>query len=671
MNTEKNTRDQLLHDLKELRQKVAELKQNAVREQNETATYTQSLEFYKNVINSLDDIIFVKNEKHEWVFLNDAACKFWGYRREDLLGKTDHDIFPKDEADIYWEKDDEVLQSGKPDLNVEKQTIGGEPYTIATKKSIYRDPHTGEQYIVGTIRDITEQKRAEEALQRERDKAQQYLDIAGVMLVALGKDGTVNLINKKGCQILGHAAEEEIIGRNWFDNFIPEEMKSEIREVFDELMNTSSSEVQYFENAVLTKNGTVRMVAWHNTLLTNDEGDTVGTLSSGEDITENRQLEEQLFQSQKMEAIGRLAGGIAHDFNNLLTAIIGYTDIIARDTGVKEKHRSYVEEIKKSAERAATLTQQLLAFSRKQIMQPKVMNLNTMLKNTKNMLQRMIGEDIAFKLTLGDPIGMIKVDPGKIEQVVINLAVNARDAMPNGGSLEIETMNTSLDSSFCALHKGSHPGEYVLLSVHDSGKGIDEETMKHIFEPFFTTKEIGKGTGLGLATVYGIVRQSGGYIDIQSREGSGTTVAIFLPRIDESPKAADKKEMTAVKGKNETVLFVEDDDMVRNMVSAVLKQYGYNVIEAENGSVAITHCEREQKIDLMITDVVMPGTSGPELVRQISTLQPDMKVLYVSGYTDEAIVHHGVLDENTPFLQKPFTPQKLALKVQELLHDNS
>ena len=671
MNTEKNTRDQLLHDLKELRQKVTELKQNAVREQNETATYTQSLEFYKNVINSLDDLIFVKNEKHEWVFLNDAACKFWGYRREDLLGKTDHDIFPKDEADIYWEKDDEVLQSGEPDLNVEKQTIGGEPYTIATKKSIYRDPHTGEQYIVGTIRDITEQKRAEEALQRERDKAQQYLDIAGVMLVALGKDGTVNLINKKGCQILGHAAEEEIIGRNWFDNFIPEERRSEIREVFDELMNSSSSEVQYFENAVLTKNGTERMVAWHNTLLTNDEGDTIGTLSSGEDITENRQLEEQLFQSQKMEAIGRLAGGIAHDFNNLLTAIIGYTDIIARDTGVKEKHRSYVEEIKKSAERAATLTQQLLAFSRKQIMQPKVMNLNTMLKNTKNMLQRMIGEDIAFKLTLGDPIGMIKVDPGKIEQVVINLAVNARDAMPNGGSLEIETMNTSLDSSFCALHKGSHPGEYVLLSVHDSGKGIDEETMKHIFEPFFTTKEIGKGTGLGLATVYGIVRQSGGYIDIQSREGSGTTVAIFLPRIDESPKAADKKEMTAVKGKNETVLFVEDDDMVRNMVSAVLKQYGYNVIEAENGSVAITHCEREQKIDLMITDVVMPGKSGPELVRQISTLQPDMKILYVSGYTDEAIVHHGVLDENTPFLQKPFTPQKLALKVQELLHDNS
>jgi PAS domain S-box-containing protein len=670
MNTNKNTRGQLLHELTELRQKVVELKRNVIREQNETASYTQSLEFYKNVINSLDDLIFVKNERHEWVFLNDAACKFWGYRREDLLGKTDRDIFPQDEADVYWEKDNEVLRTGIPDLNIEKQTIGGEPYTIATKKSIYKDPHTGESYIVGTIRDITEQKKVEEAIRREKDKAQQYLDIAGVMLVALDNQGTVNLINRKGCQILGYEQEHEVLGKNWFDHFIPEDMRDETRKVFNDLMWGDSSNRQYYENAVLTKGGGKRMVAWHNTPLNDGEGNVIGTLSSGEDITENRQLEEQLFQSQKMEAIGRLAGGIAHDFNNLLTAIIGYTDIIARDSDIKEKHRSYVEEIKKSAERAATLTQQLLAFSRKQIMQPKVININTMLKNTKNMLQRMIGEDIAFTLTLGDPIGMIKVDPGKIEQVIINLAVNARDAMPNGGTLEIETMNTSLDRAYCDIHKGSRPGDYVLLSVHDSGKGIDEETMKHIFEPFFTTKEIGKGTGLGLATVYGIVRQSGGYIDIQSRESRGTTVAIYLPRVDEIPRTIEKTELSAAKGKNETILFVEDDDMVRNMVTAVLKQYGYHVIEAENGAVAVQLCEQEEKIHLMITDVVMPGTSGPELVKQISSIQPDMKVLYVSGYTDEAIVHHGVLDENTPFLQKPFTPQKLALKVQELLQDN-
>lgn len=668
MNIDKQSKDQLMQELRQLREKVADLKRNAARENDETAAYEQSLEFYKNVINSFDDLIFVKNERHEWVFLNDAACKFWGYQQEALLGKTDHDIFPREEADIYWAKDNEVFQSEKPDLNIEKQTIDGNLYTIATKKSIYKDPHTGERYIVGTIRDITEQKKAEEAIQREKDMAQQYLDIAGVMLVALGTDGTVTLINKKGCQILG-CEEEEIIGKNWFDNFIPKAMRMEIQDVFDELMQGTSSVRQYNENLVLTKKGTERMVAWHNTLLTNDKGDIIGTLSSGEDITENRRLEEQLFQSQKMEAIGRLAGGIAHDFNNALTAIMGYSDIIAKDAEVKDKHRSYIDEIKKSAERAATLTQQLLAFSRKQIMQPKVLNLNTMLKNTKNMLQRMIGEDITFRLQTATPIDMIKVDPGKIEQVVINLAVNARDAMPNGGILEVETKNIFLDHAFCEMHKGADPGNYVLLSVHDTGKGIDNETMKHIFEPFFTTKEIGKGTGLGLATVYGIVRQSGGYIDVQSQEGSGTTVAIYLPRVDKVPETVEKHESKVAEGKNETILFVEDDDMVRNMVAAVLEQYGYNVIEAENGSVAMKRCEQEDKIHLMITDVVMPGTSGPDLVRQIITIQPEMKVLYISGYTDDAIVHHGVLDENTPFLQKPFTPQKLALKVQELLED--
>ena len=668
MNIDKQSKDQLMQELRQLREKVADLKRNAARENDETAAYEQSLEFYKNVINSFDDLIFVKNERHEWVFLNDAACKFWGYQQEALLGKTDHDIFPREEADIYWAKDNEVFQSEKPDLNIEKQTIDGNLYTIATKKSIYKDPHTGERYIVGTIRDITEQKKAEEAIQREKDMAQQYLDIAGVMLVALGTDGTVTLINKKGCQILG-CEEEEIIGKNWFDNFIPKAMRMEIQDVFDELMQGTSSVRQYNENLVLTKKGTERMVAWHNTLLTNDKGDIIGTLSSGEDITENRRLEEQLFQSQKMEAIGRLAGGIAHDFNNALTAIMGYSDIIAKDAEVKDKHRSYIDEIKKSAERAATLTQQLLAFSRKQIMQPKVLNLNTMLKNTKNMLQRMIGEDITFRLQTATPIDMIKVDPGKIEQVVINLAVNARDAMPNGGILEVETKNIFLDHAFCEMHKGANPGNYVLLSVHDTGKGIDNETMKHIFEPFFTTKEIGKGTGLGLATVYGIVQQSGGYIDVQSQEGSGTTVAIYLPRVDKVPETVEKHESKVAEGKNETILFVEDDDMVRNMVAAVLEQYGYNVIEAENGSVAMKRCEQEDKIHLMITDVVMPGTSGPDLVRQIITIQPEMKVLYISGYTDDAIVHHGVLDENTPFLQKPFTPQKLALKVQELLED--
>jgi two-component system cell cycle sensor histidine kinase/response regulator CckA len=669
MKAENLRREELIHELKQLREKVDNLNRTSLGNINAHVHYDHSLEFYQNLLNSLKDPIFAKDEDHRWVLLNDAACAFWGYRREDLVGKTDHDIFPKDEANVYWEKDNLVFQSGQTILNEEKQTINGKLHTIATMKSLYRDRNTGEQYVVGTIRDITEQKKSEEALRKEKDRAQRYLDIAGVMLVALSPDGIVKLINKKGCEILGFD-EQEIIGKNWFDDFIPEELRDRIRGVFDDLVRVHGEPLSYFENPVLTKMGTRRMIAWHNTILTDEQGRMTGTLSSGEDVTEQKLLEEQLFQSQKMEAVGRLAGGIAHDFNNLLTAIIGYSDIISKDGDLKQSHRSYIEEIKKSAERAATLTQQLLAFSRKQILQPKVLNLNVLLKNTRNMLQRMIGEDISFEMHLTPDIGMIMADPGKIEQVVINLAVNARDAMPHGGDLRVETQDSTLDEEFCKLHKGSQPGKYVLLSVKDTGKGIDEESMKHVFEPFFTTKEIGKGTGLGLATVYGIVRQSGGYIDIQSIPGTGTTVDIYLPRVDgEQTEKTQKQKSMVAGGKHETILFVEDDNMVRDMVTAVLKQFGYHVVEAENATSALQACEEQGHIDLMITDVVMPGQSGPDLARQVAKLHREMKVLFISGYTDDAIVHHGVLDEEIPFLQKPFTPQTLALKVRELLED--
>jgi len=667
MSSENLRREELIHELRRLREKVDNLNRDPSTTEEKQLLYDYSLEFFLNIVNSLNDPVFAKDEAHRWVFLNDAACVFWGYQREELIGKTDHDIFSMEEADVYWEKDNLVLQSGDTLLNEEKQTINGKLHTIATMKSLYRDPYTGKRFVVGTIRDITERKKAEEALRKEKDRAQLYLDIAGVMLVALDPDGTVNLINKKGCEILGYD-EDQIVGENWFDHFIPKELRDSIRGVFKDLLQSHEEPLTYFENPVLTKQGSRRMIAWHNTIFTDEQGRVTGTLSSGEDVTEKKLLEEQLFQSQKMEAVGRLAGGIAHDFNNLLTAIIGYSDLMSKDIELKQRHRSYVEEIKKSAERAATLTQQLLAFSRKQILQPKVLNLNVLLKNTRNMLQRMIGEDISFEMSLAPNIGMILADPGKIEQVVINLAVNARDAMPQGGSLKIETNDKTLGEEFCKLHKGSRPGRYVLFRVQDTGKGMDGETMKHVFEPFFTTKEIGKGTGLGLATVYGIICQSGGYIDIASSPGSGTTVDIYLPWVDsEETEKRHTQEFSAEEGSHETILFVEDDNMVRDMVTAVLEQFGYRVVEAEDAQAALQACEKEGHIDLMITDVVMPGQSGPDLARQASTLHREMKVLYISGYTDDAIVHHGVLDENIPFLQKPFTPQTLALKVRELL----
>jgi PAS domain S-box-containing protein len=650
-----------------LRDELNKLKKKLKLAEKQKEEFDQTLEFYKNMINSLDDPFFVKNEQHRWVFLNDAACKLWHYRREDLIGKTDYDIFPKEEADVYWKKDNVVFESEKVDLNEEKQTIDGKVYTISTKKSIHKDSKTGEKYVVGSIRDITKQKGAEEALRREKDRAQRYLDIAGVMLVAIDADQRVTLINRKGCEILGYG-EYEIIGKNWFDVVLPDDLREEVRSIYQRMIGGDARLLHYYENPVVTKDKKTRMIAWHNTIITTKNGKILGTLSSGEDITERKDLEEQLYQSQKMEAIGRLAGGIAHDFNNLLTAIIGYSEILSKDTEVTPKNQNYIEEIKKSGQRAATLTQQLLAFSRRQILQPKVLNLNTLLKSTRDMLYRLIGEHIDIELSLASEIGMIRADPGKIEQVIINLSVNARDAMLLGGKLSVETRNVRLDDAYCKLHKGTRPGNYVLLQVRDTGKGIEPETMKHLFEPFYTTKDIGKGTGLGLATVYGIVRQSGGYIDVQSKMGSGTSVEIYLAQVDEK-KAAQKIEYVshATTGGSETILFVEDDDMVRNMVTAILAEFGYQVIEAENGTEAMKASQGEKKINLMITDVVMPGISGPDLVKKITVQHPDMKVLFISGYTDDAIVNHGFLDENTPFLQKPFTPNTLALKVRELL----
>jgi PAS domain S-box-containing protein len=579
MNTEKRNKTELLDEIDRLRKKLNKLKKEQEEAEKTKKEFDQMLEFYKNLMNSLDDPIFVKNEQHRWVFLNDAACKLWKYKREDLIGKTDYDIFPKEEADEYWKKDNVVFESERVDLNEEKQTIDGNIYTISTKKSIYKDSQTGEKYVVGSIRDITEQKQAEHALRREKDRAQRYLDIAGVMLVAIDADQRVTLINRKGCEILGYS-EYEIIGKNWFDVFLPDELREEVRSIYLRLIRGDTRQLQYYENPVVTKDKKTRMIAWHNTILISEAGKILGTLSSGEDITERKQLEEQLYQSQKMEAIGRLAGGIAHDFNNLLTAIIGYSEIISKDSEVTPKNRNYIEEIKKSAQRAATLTQQLLAFSRKQILQPKILNLNILLKSTRDMLQRLIGEHIDMELSLSQELGMIKADPGKMEQVIINLSVNARDAMPLGGKLLVETRNARLDGVYCDLHKGARPGNYVLLQVRDTGKGIEPETMKHLFEPFYTTKDIGKGTGLGLATVYGIVRQSGGYIDVQSKMGIGTSVEIYLPQVVEK-KVEHKREhlshVTTVG--SETILFVEDDDMVRNMVTAILEEFGYHVIE--------------------------------------------------------------------------------------------
>jgi signal transduction histidine kinase/CheY-like chemotaxis protein len=383
-----------------------------------------------------------------------------------------------------------------------------------------------------------------------------------------------------------------------------------------------------------------------------------------------KRLESQLQQAQKMEAIGVLAGGVAHDFNNILTTIIGNAHMALMKVGKDSPLREEIEEIKIAGERAASLTRQLLSFSRKQIIQPKVVDLNELLTDIEKMLGRLIGEDVEL-LTIPDPeLWQVEVDPGQMEQVIMNLTINAKDAMPMGGKLTIETANMNLKESYFHEHGiESQPGFYVMLAVSDTGSGMDKETQERIFEPFYTTKGIGKGTGLGLSTVHGIVKQSKGFIWVYSELGKGSTFKAYFPMVKEDVDAKEKERTPVTElGGTETVLLVEDDDSLRKLARTVLKQRGYKVLEAENGEDALSVSEaHDGPIALMITDVVMPKMSGKETVERLQPLYPQMKVIYMSGYTDNAIVHHGVLAPGLNFLEKPFSPEDLARKVREVL----
>ena len=386
------------------------------------------------------------------------------------------------------------------------------------------------------------------------------------------------------------------------------------------------------------------------------------------DVTGRRQLEEQLRQAQKMEAVGMLAGGIAHDFNNLLTIITGYSQLILLNLQPQDQNRFSAEQIMKAGERAAALTRQLLAFSRRQVLQPRVLDMNKLVASLSVMLQRLLGEDIDLRVSADPELGRVSADPGQIEQVLMNLAVNSRDAMAQGGILTIETANVVLDESYTSRHFGLKPGPYVLLAVNDNGSGMDEATKARLFEPFFTTKGPGRGTGLGLSTVFGIVKQSGGGVDVYSEPGLGTSVKVYLPRIDQPAAIESEKLRKSVARGSETILLVEDDEMVRRLVCETLLREGYKVIDFADPQEARRKSESHKgTIQLLITDVVMPKVSGRELAAKLLQQRPAMKVLYMSGYTDNAVVNSGILQSEVAFLQKPFTPAALAEKVREVL----
>jgi two-component system cell cycle sensor histidine kinase/response regulator CckA len=387
-----------------------------------------------------------------------------------------------------------------------------------------------------------------------------------------------------------------------------------------------------------------------------------------DDMTLYRQLEDQLRQAQKMEAVGMLAGGVAHDFNNLLTIITGYGQLILNTLTPTDPNRHSAEQILKAGERAATLTRQLLAFSRRQVLQPKVLDLNKLVSSLSTMLRRLIGEDIDLQLILRPELGQVSADPGQMEQVLMNLVVNARDAMPGGGTLTIETANVTLDERYISRHLAVKPGPYTMLAVSDNGTGMDQDTLAHLFEPFFTTKSSGQGTGLGLSTVFGIVKQSRGSVDVYSVPAHGTSVKVYLPRIDQPLTVESVALEKAETRGSETILVVEDDEMVRNLVSETLKREGYRVLDAAEPMEARRISDAHKSvIHLLITDVVMPRVSGRDLALELNRQRREMKVLYMSGYTDSAIVNSGILQKEVAFLQKPFTPGALAEKVRQVL----
>ncbi|MDZ4859286.1 MAG: PAS domain S-box protein [Candidatus Hydrogenedentes bacterium] len=517
---------------------------------------------------------------------------------------------------------------------------------------------------IGLMQDITDRKREEEVLSRNERYFRALTENAQDLITVLNFDGTIRYESPSITGILGYQPNE-LTGRNVFELVHPDDRVRILKTFTEALRSPELSRSMRFR--CMHKNGTWKTLESVGRSMMSDP-DIEGAVINSRDITERETLEQQLLHSQKMEGIGRLAGGVAHDFNNLLTAIMGYCDFALESIPEGSKVRGQIEQVTHAAQRAAELTRQLLAFARKQIVEPRNTNLNTLTLNLEKLLRRLIGEDIDLVTFPSADPAIVCIDPGQFEQVVVNLAVNARDAMLDGGKLTLEIEHVVLDDDYAKYHPDVTPGDYVMLAMSDTGMGMPEEIRRHIFEPFFTTKEDGKGTGLGLATCYGIVKQVGGHIWVYSEPGNGTTFKIYLPRVSGEAANITRAPARPAAGGNETILLVEDEPMVRAITCQTLIERGYTVLEASDGQSALgLAANYHGAIDLLLTDVVMPKISGRELAEQLRMKHRDLKVLYMSGYTEDAIVHHGVLEQGISFLPKPFAPEALARKVRFVL----
>jgi two-component system, cell cycle sensor histidine kinase and response regulator CckA len=571
-------------------------------------------------------------------------------------------------SDKEWARREGMIAFAGYPLLVENRTLG--VMAMFSRKRLAEDTLDALASVADLISQGIERKRAEEELRESEERYRLLFESSPQPMWVYDLETLAFLaVNESAIHHYGYSRED----------FLAMTIKDirpakDIPALYDSVSKGSEGVDAAGTWRHLKKNGTIIEVEITSHLLV--FADRRAELILAHDITKRNRLEaallaseEQLRQSQKLEAIGQLAGGVAHDFNNLLTAINGYSALALRRVGDDHPISSYLVEITKAGDRAANLTRQLLAFGRKQLLQPLAINLNDIVGDMIKLLKRLIGEDVQLVTKPGANLKQIKVDPGQMEQVLVNLVVNARDAMARGGTVTIETANIKLDGTYASRHVGLTPGEYVMLAISDTGTGMDHDTQSRIFEPFFTTKETGKGTGLGLSTVYGIVKQSGGNVWVYSEPGKGTTFKVYLPQVEgEATARAESKALATMKRGSETVLLVEDEDMVRKLTGELLEENGYSVLEANGGEEAISiFKERKAPIDLLITDVVMPKISGTEVAEQLKKIHPETKVLFMSGYTDEAIVHHGIVDSGIAFIQKPFSENALTRKVRDVL----
>lgn len=603
---------------------------------------------------------------------NAAFAEILGYDSPEELVRT---ITPG----CFWEDPDGAGHLAK--LVAEQEIVRGYECRVKRKdgdsiwvslssRKIYR-PDGKLAYYLGFLEDISERKRIDESLratERELREGEEFLrllfDTSPAFVVATDTAGRVLTMNRSILDAL-ECTLEEAEGRSFVDMFVPEAGRREVREVVQQLAN-SSAQVLVHESRILSKSGRERLVAWSGRSVARRGGSTKLLVAFGIDITEMRHVEQQFRHAQKMEAVGRLAGGVAHDFNNLLTVINGYSQLALAELRQGDPLRDHLDEIYGAGQRAASLTHKLLAFSRKQVMQPRAIDLNQVVSDMAIMLRRLVGEDVNLALDLAPGEVKAFADPSQIEQVIMNLAVNARDAMPGGGDLTIGTATVENPEAAPDALQHARPGRYAALAVSDTGTGMDEATMSRVFEPFFTTKEADKGTGLGLSMVQGIVAQTGGYVSVSSERGHGATFKVFLPLLMETtpdvPRAPQAQQ--SLTG-NETVLVVEDDAEVQNLVVAVLKSYGYRALAAANPGDALRICEQGAQIDLVLTDMVMPDMSGRDFVRNLKSAAPGIKrAMFMSGYTEPANLDS---ESAMHFIQKPFVPAELARKVRQVL----